>query len=61
MQPWQKVVINDNETAAPHVVLDHLAELTWFVDHKSHNDGALCDVRTPRRQRCSKKLSSMHL
>jgi len=35
MQPWQKVVINDNETAAPHVVLDHLAELTWFVDHKS--------------------------
>ncbi len=24
------------------------------------NDGALCDVRTPRRQRCSKKLSFMH-
>jgi hypothetical protein len=23
-------------------------------------DGALCDVRTPRRQRCSKKLSFMH-
>ena len=24
------------------------------------NDGALCDARTPRRQRCSKKLSFMH-
>jgi hypothetical protein len=23
-------------------------------------DGALCDVRTPRRQRCSKKLNFMH-
>ena len=26
----------------------------------TQNDGALCDVRTPRRQRCSKKLSFMH-
>ena len=24
------------------------------------NDGALCDVRTPRRQRCSRKPSCMH-
>jgi hypothetical protein len=24
------------------------------------NDGALCDARRPRRQRCSKKLSFLH-
>jgi hypothetical protein len=49
-----------NLVAGPPTRPKTVVALTPQSDGRQNPDGALCDVRTPRRQRCSKKLSFMH-